>query len=116
MDIPHVQLPTQEEVRAAYQEGEEAVLHVFDAVNTQIQELVSHMQELHDVIQQLQDQVKRNSRNSSKPPSSDGLKKPRSTLLRTPGEKPNGGQRGHQGYPLRQVGQPDQTKGYDVKE
>jgi transposase len=84
-------------------------------VNTQVQELVSHIQELHAVIQQLQDQAQKNSRNSSKPPSSDGLKKPRTTSLRTPGERPNGGQKGHQGHTLRQVEQPDQTKVYDVK-
>jgi len=112
----HLQLPTQEEVREAYQEGEEAVLQVFDAVNTQVQKLVSQIQELHEVIHRLQDQVKKNSRNSSKPPSSDGLKKPRTTSLRTSGERPNGGQKGHQGHTLRQVEQPDQTKKYDVKE
>ena len=83
----HLQLPTQEEVREAYQEGEEAVLQLFDAVNTQVQKLEFQIQELHEVIQQLQDQVKKNSRNSSKPPSSDGLKKPRTTSLRASGEK-----------------------------
>jgi transposase len=112
----HLQLPTQEEVREAYQEGEEAVLQLFDAVNTQVQELVSHIEELHKVIQQLQAQVRKNSRNSSKPPSSDGLKRPRTTSLRTPGERTNGGQKGHQGHTLRQVERPDQTKVYDVKE
>lgn len=112
----HLQLPTQEEVREAYQEGEAAVLQLFAVVNTQIQELVSQIQELHDVIQQLQDQVKKDSRNSSKPPSSDGLKKPRTRSLRTSGERPNGGQKGHQGHTLRQVEQPDQTKVYAVKE
>ena len=51
----YLQLPTQEEVREAYQEGEEAVLQVFDAVNTQVQGFVSHIQERHEVIHQLQD-------------------------------------------------------------
>ncbi len=112
----HLQLPTQEDVREAYQKGEGAVLQLFDAMNTQVQELGAHIQALHEVIQQLQDQVKKNSRNSSKPPSSDGLKKPRTTSLRTPGKRPNGGQKGHQGHTLRQVEHPDQTKVYDVKE
>ena len=39
----HLQLPTQEEVRETYQERGEIVLQVFDAVNTQLQALVSHI-------------------------------------------------------------------------
>jgi hypothetical protein len=86
-----VSMPTSEEVREAYHQGEEAVLQIFTTVSRQVDELVSHIQELHQVIQQLQDQINKNSRNSSKPPSSDGLKKPRTTSLRPSGARPNGG-------------------------
>ncbi len=110
-----IKLPTQEEIREAYQAGEEAVQRLCATVSAQVEQLASHLQELHEVIQRLQDQVKKNSHNSSKPPSSDGLKKPRTTSLRTPGERPNGGQKGHQGHTLRQVEQPDQMKKYAVK-
>ena len=58
------------------------------------------------LIQELQDQLAKDSRNSSKPPSSDGLKKRRSQSLRESGKRPRGGQPGHKGQTLTQVEEP----------
>ena len=59
-------------------------------------------------IAELERRVGLNSSNSSKPPSSDGLKRPARTVsLREPSGKPRGGQKGHLGKTLRQVTSPD---------
>ena len=61
-------IPTRDEVRAAYRQGEEATIQLVDY-------LVWELQTLQDQLKALQDQLNKNSKNSSKPPSSDGLKK-----------------------------------------
>src|SRR3954466_12893596 len=64
-------------------------------------------------VAELERRLDLNSSNSGKPPSSDGLQKPkrepRTRSLRERSGKPPGGQTGHKGETLRQVDAPDYT-------
>src|ERR1700735_3223341 len=65
--------------------------------------------------EELERRLNKNSSNSSKPPSSDGLsKKPSPTSLREKGQRPTGGQSGHQGQTLEQVCRPDHVVTHDL--
>ena len=63
-------------------------------------------------IAELERKLRLNSKNSSKPPSTDVFIKPQS--LRAKGINKNGGQAGHEGHTLRQVAQPDSIIYHDV--
>lgn len=66
--------------------------------------------ELNQTITELQEQLNKNSKNSSKPPSSDGLKKPavkKNRSLREPSGKRQGAQEGHDGVHLSVVAEPN---------
>jgi transposase len=107
MDPQH--LPSQDEVRAAYQQGEEAVIAL-------ISHLIETIAILAAEVRTLRDQLAKNSRNSSKPPSSDGLKKkPTKRGLRKPSGKKSGGQPGHAGHTLKAAAQPDRVQVHRVE-
>jgi len=76
-----------------------------DTVNAQTQLIT----QLNQTIQELKEQLNKNSKNSSKPPSSDGFKKPAPKSLRKPSGKKAGGQNGHQGTHLAVITAPDET-------
>ena len=65
--------------------------------------LQDHLDELTQRVQKLEDQVSKTSHNSSKPPSSDGLSKPKTQSLRWSEGRQVGGQPGHEGHTLEMV-------------
>ena len=76
--------------------------------------LEEHVARLVERIEELERRLGLNSQNSGKPPSSDGLKKPKSkrrtrSLRGKSGRKP-GGQPGHKGKTLRRTDHPDRVK------
>jgi len=70
---------------------------------------------LRERVQTLEEQVAQDSHNSHKPPSSDGLAKPKPKSLRPKSERPTGGQPGHPGHTLRMVAKPDRTVRHAVE-
>jgi transposase len=70
---------------------------------------------LRDRVQTREEQVAKDSHNSHKPPSSDGLGKPKPKSLRPKSERPPGGQPGHPGHTLRMVAKPDRVVSHRVE-
>ena len=90
-------MPSEKEIRAAYEQGVEAVILLFQQT----------FFELSERLQQVEDRVSKNSGNSSKPPSTDGYEKPAPKSRRKRSGKKSGGQPGHAGHTLKMVEKPD---------
>jgi len=111
----NVRTPTDQDIHTAFEQGEVAVRALVHALATQIEELAQQLAKQGEALQALQARLAQNSRNSSKPPSSDGYRPvKRTTSLRQSGDKPNGGQPGHEGHTLSAVDAPDRTETHAV--
>lgn len=83
------------------------------SLSEQVAELTATVKELNQTIRELKEQLNKNSKNSSKPPSSDGLKKPavnKNKSLRESSGKKQGAQEGHDGVHLSVISEPDHIK------
>lgn len=83
------------------------------AMLEQLAQLNATVNSLNQTIKDLQEQVNKNSKNSSKPPSSDGLKKPpvnKDRSLRGKSGKKQGAQAGHNGVNLSVLTKPNDVK------
>ncbi|MCP3664888.1 MAG: IS66 family transposase, partial [Gammaproteobacteria bacterium] len=81
--------------------------HTIDQLNQSNEQLNQRNEQLIQTIAELNEKLGKNSKNSSKPPSSDSFNKPKS-LRKSSGKKP-GGQKGHKGAGLTLVSAPDKT-------
>ncbi len=98
-------LPNKGEINAACEKGKEAVVKLFQDTFVVLVER----------IQKLEDQLAKNSRNSGKPPSSDGFDQPTPRSLRKRSRRRSGGQKGHVGYKLERVTKPDYIETHKVE-
>jgi transposase len=97
---------TEDEIRAIYRLGEdETVAFIWN--------MLQNYNTLAERIQKLEDQIAKNSGNSGKPPSSDGLNKKNKSLRHKSGKK-SGGQSGHPGRTLKAVKKPDYVEKHTV--
>ena len=100
---------TDQEIFALYEAGPAAVLTLVRTLLARLDEQQGQITTLSARVKILEDQRAQNSRNSSKPPSSDQTKPAPKSLRQRSGRKP-GGQPGHRGDTLRMVACPDRVE------
>ena len=104
-----IKILSEEEIRAIYHQGEDAIVALIQSMNQSMILLAAR-------IQVLEDKISKNSNNSSKPPSSDGLNKPAPKSGRKRHGRKSGGQPGHEGHTLKAVLNPDNISVHPVNE
>jgi len=99
---------TRDEIVALDAGGVEAVIGVIASLQAVVTAQQEQIATLSARVKVLEDQAKTTSRTSSKPPSSDGYRRPPRSLRQSSG-KTVGGQPGHEGHALSMVEEPDQV-------
>lgn len=99
---------TRDEIKAIYNAGEDAVIDFVEQLLSLLQQQQSQIDSLTASVKELEARLSQNSRNSSKPPSSDSFAKQTRSLRKACGRK-RGGQKGHPPAVLKQVEKPDRT-------
>src|SRR5258706_1117895 len=100
---------SREEILAVYEAGPEAVVALVERLLREQSQLAQQVQTLAARVQELETRLNKDSHNSHKPPSSDGLAKlPRRRSRRQRSGKTSGGQAGHLGFTLQPVAAPNQ--------
>ncbi len=89
-----------DEIRKIYEAGPEAVIELIERLFKRIEDL--------------ERRINRNSSNSNKPPSSDGLNRKSRRALERKKRKKQGGQNGHEGVQLKMKDEVDHKKIYHV--
>ena len=115
---------SREQILELYKAGPEAIIFFVENIKELINNLAQKIEEQEKVIEQLNKSVKylegiikKDSHNSNKPPSSDGLKKSKKTSKRRKGAgKKPGGQKGHIGKTLEMVDTPDKIIVHEVSQ
>jgi len=90
------------------------IIEALKKENSELKQLLfslnNSIDQLNQTIAELNEKLNKNSKNSSKPPSSDGLKKPVTKSLRQKSGKKPSGQQGHDGNHLAIITDPDEVK------
>lgn len=101
---------TRQELQRIYDQGPEAVYALIVAMHETLQAQQQQIIALTTRVKELEDRLGKDSHNSSKPPSSDGLaKKPAPKSLRGKSGRRPGGQPGHRGCTLELCEDPEHT-------
>ena len=101
LDPSKIRPLTRDEILAIYDRGPEAVITLAEGLYAIITELTEQTAEIEERLRSLERQQSKNSSNSSKPPSTDQVRKRKS--LREKSDRPVGGQIGHEGHTLNRV-------------